>query len=115
MTICVAAMCNVHTILGASDRMITAGDVQFQPPQPKIWQLTSSIVAMIAGDTALQTEILIELTAEVTRRVQANPQDWLNVKDVAELYSQFYSDIHRKKAEKRILHPLGLDSNTYIS
>ena len=108
-------MCDVNTILGASDRMVTAGDVQFQPPQPKIWQLTTSIVAMIAGDIPLQTEILIELTAEVNRRIKANPQDWLNVKDVADLYSHYYSDIRRRKAEKRILHPLGLDSNTYIS
>src|SRR5207249_5007921 len=39
VTVCIAALCqweNNQMIVGASDRMITAGDIEFQPPQQKV-------------------------------------------------------------------------------
>jgi hypothetical protein len=70
MTICVAAICEDNTIMGASDRMLTARDVQFEPPQPKIIPLTKSIVTMISGDSYAQAEILALVYENVHRRLQ---------------------------------------------
>jgi hypothetical protein len=95
--------------------MITAGDVEFEPPQPKLWPVTSSIAAMIAGDASLQMEILYLLRDQVTVALQAKPKEWLNVRDVADWYYQHYLDIKALRAEREILAPLGLDRESFIS
>ena len=41
--------------------MITAGDIQFEPPVSKIQFVSSSIALMAAGDSAFHTEIANEL------------------------------------------------------
>lgn len=68
MTVCVAALCDdSSTIIGASDRMLTSGtgDIEFEPPQTKIVNLTSSIAIMIAGDAILQTEIMLNVSDSI--------------------------------------------------
>lgn len=60
MTVCVAAISQSSTgtglmITGASDRMLTAGDIEFEPEQSKIQPLTNSIALMLAGDSAHTT------------------------------------------------------------
>src|ERR1700735_2877590 len=79
LTVCVAAICEDNIILGASDRMVTAGDVEFEPPQTKVTFLTSSIAVMIAGDASLQLEIMYEVRNEVQARVEAAPSNWWQV------------------------------------
>lgn len=116
MTVCIAAMCDGGTVIvGASDRMLTSGDVQFEPSQSKISALTRSIVVMVAGDSALQTEILYELREQIDALIDAAPQDWLNVRDVATWYGQYYDEARLRRAERNILAPFGLDRNTFIS
>ena len=91
MTVCIAAICEGITIYGASDRMITVGDVtEYEPPTSKIVGLTSSIVAMMAGDMGLQSEIMRELQDFVNDRVARKPDEWLRVKDVVEWYVFYY-------------------------
>lgn len=85
MTVCVAAIFD-SGILGASERMLTAGDIQFQPPQPKIWPITTSIVAIIAGDVSVHAEIFSEMQLVVYNRIQQEPDNWWAVKDVADMY-----------------------------
>jgi len=123
VTICVATMSLLKAadqnvgwvIVGASDRMITAGDTQFEPPQTKITQLTNSIVVMTAGDTATQTEILYQIQADVTKRIISDPTNWWPVKDVAELYVRYYKETKLKRAENAILAPLGLDRVSFLA
>lgn len=88
MTVCVAAICGSGTVFGASDRTLTAGDVQFEPTQSKVSQLTSSIAAILAGDSSLQGEVIQSVYRVLANRIQAEPNNWWSVKDVAELYSQ---------------------------
>ncbi|MCG2771968.1 MAG: hypothetical protein L6277_07765, partial [Desulfobacterales bacterium] len=114
VTVCVAAMCGSDTIIGASDRMLTTGDIQFEPHQSKIIPVTRSIICMVAGDSAMQAEILQYVQDIVNKRIEAEPQNWWNVRDVAELYDQYYNEARLKRAEKKILAPLGLDRNTFI-
>lgn len=114
MTVCVAAICRGDTVIGASDRMITAGDIEFEPQQTKIYQLTTSIAIMVAGDSSIQSEITQRAYADVSKRIQAEPKNWWNIRDVAELYNEYYKEAKLKRAEGAILFPLGLDRNTFI-
>lgn len=115
MTVCVAAICENDRIFGASDCMITAGDIQFEPPDIKVSVLTSSIAVMIAGDSALHAEILQSVRAEVGERTEFEPEEWLKVKEVAELYSHSYNEVRKKRAESAILAPFGLTTDTFLT
>ena len=114
MTVCIAAIYDNSSVVGASDRMLTAGDIQFQPYQSKIWALTTSVVAMVAGDIAVQAEVFQYVSGVVTERVKTEPENWWKVSDVAELYSRAYVDLRLKRAERASLAPLGLDRNSFI-
>lgn len=114
VTVCVAAICDTSTVFGAADRMLTAGDVEFEPAQSKIWELTSSIAAMFAGDASLQSEIFQLIDRDVKARVEAEPKNWWTVRDVADLYSKYYAEIRVRRSEKMLLAPLGLDHKTFI-
>lgn len=115
MTVCVAAMCDGNTIIGASDRMLTAGDIQFEPQQSKIVALTSSIAVMLAGDSSMQAEVLQCVQSDVSKRIEDEPDNWWKLSDVADLYGQHYNRVRFRQAERAILAPLGLDGNTFIS
>ena len=114
MTVCIAAISENVKLVGASDRMITSGDIEFEPPQPKIWQLTASIVAMYSGDTAVLTEILHAVESDVNARLLKDPDTWLAVREVADLYRAHFHAALRKRSESKILQPLGLDMKSYI-
>ena len=114
MTVCIAAICAGGYIIGAADRMLTAGDIQFQPETAKIIVITSSIAIMIAGDASLQAEILQKVIADVNSRIVAEPDNWWEVADVAELYYKYYNQARFKQAEGAILAPLGLTADTFF-
>ena len=63
MTVCVALLSDdKRSVVGISDQMVTAADIQFEPPQAKIFPITTSIVIMTAGDSSFNAEILAEVT-----------------------------------------------------
>jgi hypothetical protein len=102
MTVCVAAICKslgsaFPTILGASDRMLTAGDIEFEPDRSKIFPLTSSITIMLAGDSAMQLEVMLDVNAQVAARIKFDPKNWWNVRDVADLYVRYYNKAKLKR------------------
>lgn len=118
MTVCIAAISSFgegDVIVGASDRMLTAGDIEFEPTLPKIYPITSSIVAMLAGDSPTQAEVLHEVDREIKKLLEEKPDRWLDVKEVAELYATCYKRRRSREAETAILAPLYLDANTFIS
>ena len=115
LTVCVAAMCDVNGIIGASDRMLTAADIQFEPQQPKIIPLTNSLVIMIAGDSSMQAEIIQKLRHEIRKRLDADPEKWMDVSELAELYRINYNEIRFNKAQQSILAPIGLNGDLFIS
>lgn len=114
MTVCVAAIFD-EGIFGASDRMLTSGNIQFQPPQPKIWKITNSIVAMIAGDVSIQAEIFSEVNPVIGDRIKQEPNNWWAVKDIADIYCKYHVQLRSKIATRHYLSPLGLDANTFIT
>lgn len=113
MTVCIAVIAG-KAVIGASDRLVTAGDVQFQPKTSKIKALTNSIVAMTAGDAWLQSEIMDGVTADVRAAVSADPREWLSVRSIADRYCDHWAEIKRHRAEHAILKPLGLTTKEFL-
>lgn len=114
MTVCIAAR-SQGMILLASDRMITAGDIQFEHPTSKTMFLTSSIAVMYSGDSALHAEIYQDLMVDVAKRIAEEPTNWLNVKDMAYLYLQYWNRAKMLRAEAAVLAPLGLNLDSFFS
>lgn len=114
MTVCIAAR-SEGFILVATDRMLTVGDIHFEPPTQKVMFLTSSIAIMFAGDAAFFMEIYNEVHREVQDRIAAAPDNWLLVSDVAEMYLRYRDIIRRNRAERAILTPLGLTLNGFLN
>jgi hypothetical protein len=113
MTVCIASR-TFGTLFGISDRMITSGDIQFEPPAQKVLFLTSSIAIMASGDLACHSEILSEANREIQERVKANPDDWILVKDAVDLYISERGKAKLKRSEADILSPLNLNRNTFL-
>jgi len=116
VTVCVAAMCEqASVVIGAADRMITSGDIEFEPPQTKIIWLTSAIAAMVAGDAGFQIQILNKMREEVDAQVASAPTVWLRVESVARMYEQHYTTLRHNLAQNGVLAPLGLDGNSFVA
>lgn len=115
MTVCIAARAE-NVIVAAADRMLTSGDVQFEPSaSTKILPLSNSIFLMTAGDAALQAEIIGMVSREIAERVQREPTNWWQVSEAAELYVKYYNFVRIKRAENAILSPLHLDRNSFLA
>jgi hypothetical protein len=114
VTVCIAAR-SMGMLVLASDRMLTAGDIQFEPPTEKITLLTSSIATMVSGDSSFYTEIITEVFRVMSERMKAEPNNWWAVKDVVDLYISFRNEAKRKRAQAAILAPLGLDSASFLA
>jgi hypothetical protein len=114
VTVCTAAIAEKVFIIGASDRMLTAGDIEFEPDQAKIWVFSPSIAALIAGDMSIQAEIFKRVEKEVKKWILNDPSDWVKVRSVAELYCAQYRELRRERAEAEILYPLGLTLPTFL-
>lgn len=116
MTVCIALLVDRRaTVFGLSDRMITAGDIEYEPAQEKFVVLTPDIVAMTAGDSSFNIEIISELDNVIRATLKSNPDKPLRVAEVAKLYKQILGDLTAQKAAVSLLKPLGLDSETFIS
>ena len=82
MTVCIAAICtwqNQPMIVGASDRMVSVQDAEYEPSQTKIANLSTNAVALVAGDASAQMEIgAHEDHARLDRRKAAclRKQEW---------------------------------------
>lgn len=115
VTVCIAARAG-GIIFGASDRMLTSGDVQFEPSAGmKIYSLTTSIFMMTAGDAALQAQITEEVEREVAVRIEKEPHSWWLVSDVANLYIKQFNIVRNKRAGDAILSPLFLDGASFVA
>ena len=119
MTICVAAL-STHSngglaVVGAADRMKTAGSTEFETELSKAWLFSSSIIALCSGDNDLQNALLVPVGDIVTARINEAPKVWWKVEDVANLYREEYFKVRSKRAERTYLEPLGLRMDTLIA
>lgn len=111
VTVCIAAVCTVDNqliIIGASDRMISAPDLKFEPPQSKVYGFATWVVALIAGDPYIQMSICDEVARVLKLRPAAT------VEAVARIYAEAFSNFRRQFAENKYLKPVGLDVNSFL-
>ena len=99
----------------ASDRLLTTDDIEFEPQATKVTFLTSSVSAMFAGDAAFQAEIIQELKVIVNGKIFLEPERWLEVQEVANLYLECRARAILRRAEHTILRPLGLTAETFLT
>lgn len=121
MTVCIATLFRwnyaplgqppKHGIAGfvASDRKITAGDIEYEPQQLKLSFITPRTVIMIAGDYAIHSEALRKLSKIVQNNAAFLPEN------VALQYGQQIQAIKRRYAEDLYLSPLGMNTDTFLS
>jgi len=134
MTVCIAAICDNGGIVGATDRMMTSGDIEFEPdfnsleklefpgplnenytPNQKIFALTNYIVGLTAGDAGLESEIMQEVLGTMTSRINSNAAQWWTVKETVALYLHHYDMARKNRAQTAIFAPFGLTETTFLS
>lgn len=121
MTVCIAAICSYgawpnigYMVVGASDRMLSGEDIQFEPPQTKIYTFPPlpgvAAIALVAGDPYAQMSVCVA-AADFLRYAKKPPT---TIREVAEVYAEKFSEHRRKIAETAILKPHGLDANSLM-
>jgi hypothetical protein len=88
VTVCIAALCRWNyrsasepedwgfVAIAASDRMITSGDVQYEPNQTKVAQMTQRTMLLIAGDYSLHSEAIRATQRQLESNRDASPVMW---------------------------------------
>jgi ATP-dependent protease HslVU (ClpYQ) peptidase subunit len=85
MTVCIAARCG-GAIVAAADSMLTAGDVQFEPPSGlKIQHFSNLAFIMTAGDAALSAELVQESGQQIRNAIQQNASHVWLIKEIVDL------------------------------
>jgi len=125
LTVCIAAICEHNMIIGASDRMLTAGDIEFEPVPTsagkefplKITPLNDSrsIVIMMAGASDIQAQIALKIIRFIDATEKQSPQKIWSVEDTVNLYIDFYNQEKSRRAASAILAPFNLEPNTFIA
>lgn len=122
VTVCIAAICEQNIILGAADRIITSGDIEFEPseqvPLPPVFKIawiTNSITAMTAGDSGFQSEAIAYVRSAIWKQINAKPAVWPNVRDAVDHYIRYYNWRKNRDAEQKFLLPLGLDRQSFLA
>src|SRR5262249_30860575 len=101
-------------LIGISDRMLTSGDIQFDPSATsKLLMVSTSIAVMQSGDASFNTEILLDVLRITQKRIIEEPANWWLAKEVADLYVNCRNSLKRKKSEAALLEPLGLTFDNY--
>lgn len=113
MTVCVAVLCSIGSIkmiITASDRMLTYGDVEYEPDSTKIWILDRDrrLAALVSGEMAQQSLIATRVTARIRE------MDEPTVEDASRIYAEEFATFRREKNEATYLAPLGLTSQSLV-
>jgi hypothetical protein len=110
VTVALAAICNSGSlIVAAEDRMVTAGDTEFERPQPKFFKLANSSVALIFGDIPAQAEVATTVQREL------EGQGNRSVTEIASLYASYLGGHRHRLAAAAFLAPLGLTGDTFLA
>ena len=120
MTVCIATLFQWNygtptepsfgmAAITASDRKITAHDVEYEPPKLKMSLITPRCLILIAGDYAFHSEALLATTKQLRGNPTAEPEN------IALIYGRAIQMIKRRQAEDLILAPLGLNTDTFMA
>jgi 20S proteasome alpha/beta subunit len=118
VTVCLACVCmwpdGTLGIVGASDRMITVGDVQFEPYFTKIFPLTSSIFALTSGESSVNGEIIAGALGDVSTELAKSPTTWMPVETAARIIGRQVQAYNMRLGDLEILAPLGLTRQSFL-
>jgi hypothetical protein len=100
VTACVACLCNWiygpndfgRAVVTESDREITAGDVEYEPPQFKVSFQGKRAIVLIAGDYPTHSEALQQSQRIITRTSEGDPAT------IAEIYASSLRAVKFKHA-----------------
>jgi 20S proteasome alpha/beta subunit len=95
--------------LVASDRMITAGDVEYEPAQLKVAHISKNAVIVIAGQYPMHSQALKEIVKRADIKAETSPET------IANLYGKAIQKIRMQLAEDAILAPFGMNTDTFIA
>jgi hypothetical protein len=117
VTVCVACLCAWtygpndigRAAVTASDREITAGDIEYEPPQFKVSFQTKRAIILIAGDYPTHTEALQQTGRTIANTSEDHPAT------IAEIYASSLRQVKFKHACDIYLGPLGLTSDVFLS
>jgi hypothetical protein len=110
VTICVAAIASkpvFPTIVAATDKMLTAGDVTYEAKEGKRHFLSFKSIALGAGDSADEHEIC----ARTFQKAFAAGLE--GVTGIAQLFAETYRDYRREVYEREMLAPYGLTFESF--
>lgn len=119
MTVCIAAVCG-HSlkegpfVVTAADRMITIGDMEYEPAQTKTVNLASQTVGLLAGDMQLHAAIVPRVQERINKHADEN-NGVVNVAIIADFYAEEFGYYRRQLAEREILVPRGLNFDRFLS
>jgi hypothetical protein len=117
VTVCIAALSSWNyakpgdpedwglVAITASDRMITFGDVQYEPEQMKFASMATHTMLLISGDYSLHSEAIKTTQHALQSRPDATPGD------IALMYGRAMQAIKQRHAEDIFLAPLGLNTD----
>ncbi len=114
MTICIVGICNIQngnpmTAVAIADRMITAGDTEFeQAAFSKIDKLTDNCIAITAGSALAHTELFNNTRAYFSGI--PTPQ----ITQVVQNIKENYVKIRTTRAEEQYFKPLGLSVEGFL-
>lgn len=114
MTICIAGICetqndNTRKAIAIADRMITAGDTEFeQTAFSKIEKLTENSVAVTAGSALAHTELFNATKAKFT----GTPSP--PIAQIVQELKDNYVALRTIRAEERYFKPLGLTVKEFL-
>jgi 20S proteasome alpha/beta subunit len=118
VTVCIAAICSLPNgalaVIGVSDRMLTVGDVEFEPPQQKVYSLAPlapRAAILVAGDTAAQISICNATAAKLPK---TPPPAGAEIEAIANLYAAEFIKYRQRESEGVVLTPLGLTLDSFI-
>jgi len=88
--------------------LTVGGEIEYEPPQHKVYRMTDKAVILIAGDTSDQWII----GQSVARQIKG--EGITDIAEMANLYAKEFASHRRKEAEARLLAPLGLTFSSLI-
>lgn len=122
LTVCIAAVCDDgRIVLGASDRMLTSGDIEFEPsvpagmPSSKILPLGGSLSIMTAGHAGLHAEIYEMLYPIVQSEAAKHKDRGLPITEALRLYVECYNRAKLQRAASAVLAPFGLNHAAFLT
>jgi hypothetical protein len=94
--------------------MITIGEIQYEPDQTKVIHLATQTLGLFAGDMQLHASVVPRTFERIRDALHENPSN-ISVAEIADFYAQEFAFYQRKKAEREILYPRGLDFDRYLT